>query len=57
MRRKNPQRTEIGGYQGGDLTEIAAHKRSYAVGFFGQAKKRQSFCRPWWQTAPGQSNE
>ena len=39
MHRKNPQRIEIGGYQGGGLTEIAAHKRSYAVRFFGQTKK------------------
>jgi len=41
MHRKNLQRTEIGGYQGGGLTEIAAHKRSYAIGFFGQAKKAE----------------
>jgi hypothetical protein len=43
MHRKNLQRTEIGEYQGGGLTEIVAHKRSYAVGFFGQAKKRSFF--------------
>jgi len=38
MHRKNPQRTGIEAYQGGGPTEIAAHKRSYAVGFFRQAK-------------------
>jgi hypothetical protein len=56
MHRKNQQRTEIGGYQGGGLTEIASHKRSYAVGFFGQ-KKSWSFFRLRRQTAPAQSNE
>jgi hypothetical protein len=57
MHRINPQRTEIGGYLGGGLTEIAARKRSYAVGFFRVKKKSQSFCRLRRQTALGQSNQ